>query len=139
MIAFIVKATPRSVNARSCQIYKNKLVSEFERNNFSGVPFEGILYARIYYFYSVKCFIDVDNLSKPAIDAFKGKAYLDDCALAFRASAKIDLRETNITEFDCTKIPENVFQDMLDVWDVIENFLYIEIGFFANDMIIFGR
>ena len=138
MIAFIVKREPRSFNARSKEQYKKDIEKEFMKNNFKNVPFCCFVYSKIFYFHSEKTSIDADNLSKPIVDALRGKAYYDDNIVILRICGRIDLSNSLITEFNIEHMPESVLKDFLDTSDIEKHFLYIEIGEFSNNMIILG-
>jgi Holliday junction resolvase RusA-like endonuclease len=138
ILRFISKRKPRSFNAGTCQRYKDDIRRDFSKNRFRDVPLGGELYSRIYYFHAERTTIDADNLSKPIVDALKGGAYSDDNIIVFRASARIDIFNAGIDEFDVTNIPAKTLKDLLEVWDSEKHFLYIEIGQFSNKMILFG-
>lgn len=140
MLAFLVKREPRSVNAKSCKKYQAHIRNDFDTGKCGKTCSGKELYARIYYFHSVRTGIDVDNLSKPILDALQGKAYANDSQVTLRTSARINLSSTNIevTEFDIKNIPDKIVENLLDCFDKEEHFMYIEVGKFLQEMIIFG-
>ncbi len=66
-------------------------------------------------------------------------AYEDDSIIKLRHAGIIDLRETDLQQFDLTSIPDDVADSFLDMVGSEKHILYIELGKLRNDMMIFGE
>ena len=97
------------------------------------------MYGKVYYFHWESTQLDADNLSKPIWDALEGLAYEDDSIIKLRHAGIIDLRETDLQQFDLTSIPDDVADSFLDMVGSEKHILYIELGKFLNNLIIFGE
>lgn len=127
------------MNAKGCPRYQQAIKGDFDRWRCQPISSSNGVYARIYYFHSKATGHDADNISKPIVDALKGKAYPDDNCVVLRTAAKIDLSSSKSEEFNITHIQAPLLSELLDAWDEEEHFVYIELGDFSKDMIIFGR
>jgi hypothetical protein len=139
MIAFISRRRPLSIQANGCQKYKLLIAADFDGCQFKGMPLSDELYAKIYHFVKGKHTGDVDNISKPIVDSLRGKAYPDDNLVLYRVASRINLESDEISEFNVTDIPDDILNDLLDCWDSVEQFVYIEIGKFEKRMVKFGE
>lgn len=55
---------------------------------------------------------DIDNISKPIIDAFRGIIYDDDDLVVQRLASKINLDTFDVTTIDATDMPLEVFSKL---------------------------
>lgn len=101
--------------------------------------FSSPIYSRIYYFNRVSHRIDVDNFSKPILDALKGFAYADDSVVEFRQSGVIDLLREDISGFDLTGMPESVLEDFIQSIQREDHLIYVEMGYLHKSMFVFGN
>ena len=83
--------------------------------------------------------LDVDNLSKPIIDAFSGIIYVDDNSINHRICTKIKLEALDISELDLTCLPDEVMEKIIELFDNgCDDILYFEVGLFDSNMVKFG-
>ena len=57
---------------------------------------------------------DVDNLSKPIIDAFSGVIYRDDCQVIERSAKRLKLEDLNVVSIEYSYMPPQVSEDLED-------------------------
>lgn len=137
-VAFLCAKKPRSINAGTSDQYKGALQSAFSRYCQS-LTFSSPIYSRIYYFNRVSHRIDVDNFSKPILDALKGLAYADDAIVEFRQSGVIDLQREDISSFDLSGMPEAVLEDFIQSIQNEDHLIYVEMGGLDKSMFSFGN
>lgn len=58
--------------------------------------------------------LDVDNISKPIIDAFTGVIYDDDKQIISRVARRIDLNDLVFVTIDMTEMPTEIATDLND-------------------------
>ena len=128
-------------NVNNKRIYKSKLVDEFNNQgvSFEGVPFSTSLYSKIIYIHLKKTALDVDNMSKLLVDAFKGTMYVDDDIINHRVCSKISFYDINPRELNITILPKEIFV-RFDKYIAKESkhILYYEIGDFSESMVYVG-
>lgn len=141
MICFISNLKPFSIQAAGCQKYKERLIAEFEpyKLKYPQIPIEDNIYSKIIYIHQKKIDIDVDNMSKPFVDAFKGIIYKDDNIINHRVCSKIWLKDFQSYEIDIFKLPDEIaekFSNLIE--EGAEHIVYYEIGEFSQSMIKIG-
>lgn len=141
MICFVSKYKPLSINACKVEQYKKRLIEEFEefRDIYPKLPLDEPIYSKIVYIHKRKTDIDVDNLSKPFVDAFKGIIYTDDNIINHRVSSKISLKDSGSCQICLDILPDKV-AERLDEYlsNEEDNIVYYEIGEFSNDLVSIG-
>lgn len=137
-LAFLCAKKPRSINAGTSDQYKGALQKAFTRY-CKNSAFSSPIYSRIYYFNRVSHRIDVDNFSKPILDALKGFAYADDAVVEFRQSGVIDLQREDISSFDLSGMPEAVLEDFIQSIQNEDHLIYVEMGHLDKCMFAFGN
>ena len=129
------------MQAVNVQNYKKRLIEEFKNQgiSFPGTPFSSALYSKIIYIHLAKTDIDVDNLSKPLVDAFKGIFYDDDGVINHRVCSKISYDDFIAYEINLKSLPSEIierFDTYLEGKN--EHILYFEIGNFSKSMVYIG-
>ena len=93
------------------KIHKEKYYRSYA-HLYSNLPTsERKLHTKLAYIYHhrVKATIpDVDNLSKPIIDAFSGVIYCDDKQVMRREAIEIELNDLQFITFEMTDMPEKI-------------------------------
>jgi len=117
------------------------LTKEFEAYKclYSNLPLEEKLYSKIIYIHKKNITTDVDNISKPFVDAFKGIIYQDDILIDHRTCSKIKLEDLGLFELNLSVLPTEIserFSQLLESQN--EHIVYYEIGIFSEDMVFIG-
>ena len=115
-VYFVTNAKPVSYNAASKTKYEVQLREEFNNkyaSSYSGLPTsDNNLKARVIYIHRlINNIPDIDNLSKPIIDAFRTVIYKDDCLIAQRTANIMKLDDFDMAMVDATSMPINVLRD----------------------------
>ena len=118
-IYYIFWQRPRSYNGRSkrksAADYRNERLQDFQRN-FEGL-YTGPIYrdegvnvmVEILYFERIKFQkTDIDNISKPLIDAFRSVLYKDDEQVVRRIATKVNAYEYTGQSLDVTDFPPEI-------------------------------
>ena len=142
MVCFVSALKPFSIQSKGYQKYKQRLIEEFElyKSMYPELPLEENIYSKLIYIHSKKTDIDVDNMSKPFVDAFRGIIYPDDNAINHRISSKIMLEDFQTYEISIDRISNEIaekFNELLE--NGSEHIVYYEIGKFAKNMIYIGE
>ena len=141
MICFVSKYRPVSIQARNTERYKERLQEEFKefRDIYPDLPLGEPLYSKIVYIHKRKTDIDVDKMSKPFVDAFRGIIYSDDNIINHRICTKIRLEDMAYCEIKLDNLPEKV-AEKLDEYlsNGEEHIVYYEIGKFSNNLVSIG-
>ena len=131
-----IQATPKKISR-----YKQRLKQEFEdcMHLFSDLPIYQKLYSKVIYIHSKSSSIDVDNMSKPFIDTFKGIIYPDDNTINHRICSKISFDDFESYEFQLDLLPIEIFEklDKL-ISNKSPHIIYFEVGLFSTEMVFFG-
>ncbi len=139
MYAFLCTDRPRSVNAKRTDKYQEQIRQAFRKYCRLADLLREPLYGIAYYFHAEHNQLDADNLSKPIWDALEGLAYQDDSVVQLRHSGIIDLRQTDLTVFDLSQMPDNVANAMVDFVATEEkHIIYVEFGSLKPEMFVFG-
>ena len=119
-IYYVSKNKPLSHNKNgSKKEYKDMYVNDFN-NRYSylypNIPIKNdMLQSKlVYIFHDIKesNIPDVDNLSKPIVDAFSGVIYKDDRQIVQRSASRIGLENLQFITIEFTKMPGAVANDL---------------------------
>ncbi len=117
-IYFITKRRPVSYNKKEqMQKYKREIKSEFDvkyAQLYDNLPLaSNSLKTRIVYIHRIKHINqipDIDNLSKPIIDAFSGTIYIDDSQVVDRNATILRFNDFDFATVDATNMPFEIYQ-----------------------------
>lgn len=142
MIFFTSSKKPCSIQGNRDN-YKIELASEFKEMYPMCSPMLDIgLYSNLLYFTRGEkkgCEKDVDNLSKPIIDAFNGVIYGDDKQIRQRIVTKIVMNDYDIKELELSNLPDDIVNSFIEFIAKNEpHIILLEIGDFDNNMIKVG-
>lgn len=117
-VYFVTNRKPLSHNkAGKSDAYKRALQNEFNTKYsrlYENIPFvDEKLKTAIVYIHSLRPGVipDVDNLSKPIVDAFTGVIYKDDSLVVKRSATILPLSDFDFIVVDATDIPPKVLKD----------------------------
>jgi len=139
MRAFISNQRPRSVNARTTDKFQERIRESYKAYYDTDEQLDGLLYGTVYYFHNRNNQLDADNLSKPIWDALEGLAFTNDLLIQIRHAGVIDLRSTDMTAFDLSKMPDTVAESFIEMIGVEDHILYVEFGRLHQVMFSFGH
>ena len=109
---------PVSYNNPNKAAYERKIRKKFiddYKNSYYALPLTTTLESRIVYYSRVQREedrADIDNISKPTIDAFTGCIYKDDKQVIQRIASRYDLDPLEIISIDCSNMPYAVMNDI---------------------------
>lgn len=93
---------------------QNQFVAKYQKL-YTGLPIKDTVEIRIAYYnrvrYRNQC-IDIDNISKPTVDAYKGYIYEDDRQVIQRIAMKYDVAPLEIVDIDCSDMPFEVAREI---------------------------
>lgn len=142
MICFVSSLKPFSIQSDGCKKYKERLAKEFNDNFksiYPQIPLNESIYSKIIYIHSKKTDIDVDNMSKPFVDAFRGIIYIDDNIINHRVCTKIMLEDFETYEISIESLPDEIAEKLNElIENGSEHIVYYEIGKFSKNMIYIG-
>ena len=144
MICFVSSLRPSSVQSdnKKKKRYQENLKKEFEDNFkslYPHLPINNKLYSKLVYIYFKETDLDVDNMSKPFVDAFSGVIYPDDNVINHRVCTKIKFEDFQTFNLKIDKLPKEVaekFNEFLE--NGSEHIVYYEIDIFTEDMVSIG-
>lgn len=139
MQAFLCTYRPRSINAKHTDRFLERIWEAFSKYCFVEQPIATPLYGIVYYFHNQPNQLDADNLSKPVWDALEGIAYKNDLIIQLRHSGVIDLRKTDLTLVDLSRVPDSVANDIIAFAGTNDHILYVEFGPLQTEMFTFGH
>lgn len=139
MQAFLCTYRPRSINAKYTDRYQERIWEAFSTYCAVEQPLDTPLYGIVYYFHNQPNQLDADNLSKPIWDALEGIAYQDDLIIQLRHAGVINLRKTDLTVFDLSRVPDLVANDMIAFAGTRDHIVYVEFGSLESEMFTFGH
>ncbi len=90
---------------------KNKFISDYA-HCYLGLPLSIELESRFIYYTTVQDQCDIDNISKPTIDAFTGYIYNDDKQIIQRLANRHDISSLAAISIDCSNMPIEVATDI---------------------------
>lgn len=146
-IYYVTNKKPLSHNQKG----KNDKYKEAFRNEFTssyahlytGLPIKNkTLQSNIVYIHQLRqgCIPDVDNLSKPIVDAFTGIMYEDDRQIIRRSANIIELKDFDFVSVDATNMPVEIFEAFENYYENNEcNIIYFEVGEFDASQIRIGE
>jgi len=142
MINWILKRQPKAYQGSktfksklSKENYINALKDAITQFNVDWSLMTEELYGIIYYFRKKDTGTDADNISKPIWDCLYGFLY-DDKQVKLRTSGIIDVsQELNVVDF--SNLRGEIVAEIIDSFDTIDHFVYIECGFLDNSMFKF--
>lgn len=140
--AMVVARRPVSYNSGGKARYQEAIRDEARRRMANAMPASGTLYIRIVWFHSIRLTarddVDVDNMSKPIVDALKDVVFTDDAQLSLRLVQKVDAARAFTFEGNIQPRPEVVTElnDLLG--ENQAHILYIEVGESSVQRITFG-
>ena len=143
MVCFISDVKPISYNnSDKKKKYQAKLQERFDgyKKLYPSLPLSGELASRIVYIHkNKKGVLDVDNLSKPFVDAFSGIIYKDDSQIRYRECSRVALDELGCIEVNY-KGMEKKAQKELDkfISENKDDIVYFEVDQFNYDMVRIG-
>jgi len=144
MVCFVSDQKPLSVQSKNKMRsggYRQRLIQEFynQRASFPDLPITETIYSKVIYVHSKASTLDVDNMSKPIIDAFKGIIYADDYMINHRICSKIKFDDFEAYEFQLDLLPIEIVEklDRL-ISEKSPHIVYFEVGLFSPDMVRFG-
>jgi len=141
MICFVTGQKPLSMQAELLKNYKKRLVEEFNnyKHLYQEIPTSENIYSKIIYIHADSSNLDVDNMSKPFIDAFKGIMYPDDNIINHRTCSKINMDDYNSYELQVDLLPTAVAEKLDElICNRNSHIVYFEIGLFSANMVFFG-
>lgn len=119
-VFYITNKQPVSVNTRKVHVkYEEVIQTDFIANYsslYENLPIEsGDLKTRITYIFDIKFedqIPDIDNLSKPIIDAFRGIIYKDDKQVVDRNATRIRLEDFDFQIVDASNMPYPIYSKL---------------------------
>lgn len=141
LACLVTDLSPRSIQSEKLDKYKTRIIDVYKSQGFcvDGVPFSTPLYSKVIYIHLHQTTIDVDNMSKPLVDAFKGILYDDDKIINHRVCSKISLSDLDSYELNLTVLPAKIAEKLDELFSLSsEHILYYEIGNFSESMVYMG-
>ena len=146
-IFYVTNIHPRSYNrGGSNNTYKQSLQQEFNlkySHLYENLPIaDQELQAHIVYIHQLRQgnIPDVDNLSKPIVDAFIGIIYNDDSLIIRRTADILKLDDFDFMSVDATNMPLEIYRDFENYYLNNENnILFYEVGNFDKTKIKIGE
>jgi len=141
MVCFVSQLKPLSIQSHNHEKYKKKLLEEFNEYKYlyKNLPLDESLYSKIIYIHSERADIDVDNMSKPFVDAFRGAIYPDDGIINHRICSKISLDELEIFELNIGLLPDVIADKYIEYSENnSKHIVYYEVGAFTPKMVFIG-
>ena len=128
---------PKSVQADRRTGYRERL-SRRALARFAGAMLAGPLYSRVVWIHGVPVTGDVDNISKPIIDALKGVVYRDDFAVVKRSVERFEKADPALAIQ-----PGDTAGDLLgELIDFLAgddpHLVYVEVGELRSRRLVFG-
>ena len=114
-IYYVTNKKPLSYNKKDkkeqCkQAFRNEFITTYA-HLYTGLPIRNkTLQSNIVYIHKLQkgCIPDVDNLSKPIVDAFNGVIYEDDSQIIRRSANIIALKDFDFIAVDATNMPAEI-------------------------------
>lgn len=146
-VFYVTNIHPRSHNrGGSSDGYKQTLQQDFNSRYsqlYENLPIKNQeLQTHVVYIHQLRqgCIPDVDNLSKPIVDAFIGIIYEDDNLIIRRTADILKLADFDFMSVDATNMPLQVYQAFENYYLGNErNILFFEVGNFDKSKIKIGE
>ena len=146
-IFYVTNIHPRSHNrGGSSDTYKQTLKQDFNSRYshlYDNLPITNQeLQTHVVYIHQLRqgCIPDVDNLSKPIVDAFIGVIYADDNLIIRRTADILKLDDFDFMSVDATNMPLEIYQAFENYYLGNErNILFFEVGNFDKSKIKIGE
>lgn len=146
-IYYVTNKKPLSHNKKgSNEKYKQEFRDEFRDKYaklYKELPIEnGKLQSYIVYIHQLTPghIPDVDNLSKPIVDAFTGVMYKDDSQIIKRSAIILELKDFDFVTVDATNMPLEIYDDFNTYHENKEqNIILFEVDKVALSMIKIGE
>ncbi len=146
-IYYVTNKQPKSHNkSGSSQANKAVFAGEFQQKYahlYVGLPIsKKTLQSNIVYIHQLKqgCVPDVDNLSKPIVDAFCGVIYDDDKQIIRRSANIMELKDFDFVCVDATSMPYEIYEAFNNYYEAQEtSILFFEVGEFDVSQIKIGE
>ena len=154
-LSFIAdNVTPISQNNRSTALLtrlRNELTAahniKYPANMLPRVPLinEEYLQAKVFYIHKVPDYKDADNISKPLWDSLNNHAYVDDKQIKYIETLKIDIKRTDLVEFNTENMDNEDYSKLVDflldstttTTTSLERILYINISDYESKNVRF--
>ncbi len=139
IFSIVLSRTPKSANVvgRFSVNYRKRMADDVNAKYKSAAVVSDRLYIRIVWFTRKKGGPDVDNITKPIVDAMKGIVYKDDSLISQCLSVRIDLEKPYKVSND--NISDDDYQELVDAINLGgEDVLYIEVGNIISQQAVFG-
>ena len=145
-VYYVTNKKPLSHNkSASREKYKQSFRDEFNSKYaklYNGLPIKNDrLQSIIVYIHQLKPghIPDVDNLSKPIVDAFSGVIYIDDRQIIKRSAIILELKDFDFITVDATNMPSEIFDDFITYREKNEeNIVLFEVDEISLDTIKIG-
>lgn len=146
-IYYVTNKKPLSYNKKDKndqrkQAFRNEFTTTYS-HLYTGLPIRHkTLQSNIVYIHKLQkgCIPDVDNLSKPIVDAFNGVIYEDDSQIIRRSASIIALKDFDFIAVDATNMPAEILAAFETYYENKEpNIVYFEVGEFDASQIRIGE
>lgn len=142
MICFVTDKKPISYNSNKKSKFQSELQTAFApyKKLYPQLPLKGELSSNIVYIHKdAKGLLDVDNLSKPFIDAFTNIIYGDDNQIKHRECSRVSLRDSHNIEINYTRMNEKAREKLEELINKGANhILYFEVDDFSPKQVKIG-
>lgn len=143
MINLILKRAPKAYQGSktfksklSKENYINDLKTSINEFNIDWSLMTEELYGIVYYFRKKDTGTDADNISKPIWDCLNGFLYRDDKQVKLRTAGIIDVSE-ELNAVDFSDLRGEIVAEIIDSFDSVDHFVYIECGLLDKTMFKF--
>ncbi len=135
--SLVAAIRPLSLQAERKTAYRVRLRAGAVQAHGARGFLPGDLYARIVWFHRDKTTTDVDNITKPILDALKGVVFGDDYPVRKCVTERIYRgRNYEVTE---TRIPDWAYERLLGFLEQdVADILYVEVGPVFGQRVVFG-
>ena len=127
MYCKVIPIKPKSLQAekKSLRRYQQRIKEFIKTDNPAIIDSTKKLFCSIFYFHRKKTEVDVDNICKPLIDAFKGTVIDDDNQLFAVLAVKIHVLEDDFTVSN-NGVELDEFDKLLSFINSIDDVVYVE-------------
>jgi len=118
--------------------YITDLESAYKQFNPTATLITEDLYGVVYYFQKKWTGTDADNISKPIWDSLKGIVFKDDQQIKLRIAGIVDISKGDLNVIDFTNVRGDIITELIEAFDSIDHFTYIECGLLNKSMYKFN-